>query len=165
MIRGLIVKVMGMQQARAAFDRYVSEAPDVGGVTVGIHEGAGVHPGTNARPNTSGDTVATVGAKMQFGGPDWPARPWLDTGLERAKPEIQQITRGAADIPLEDVLHMIGKAAQETIRQHIIDIRSPPNSQMTKDMKGSSNPLIDSGTLRTSVTYELTDTLPEAGIG
>ena len=153
-----------MQQARATLVRNLTQATDVGGVTVGIHEGAGIHPGTNQRPGT-GETVAEVGAKNHFGAGNIPARPWLDVGLQKAQPEIQRIVnRYGAELPLEQVLHMIGAAGQQAVQQYIVDLRTPPNSAETIAIKGSSNPLIDSGKMRLSVTYELTDEMPTEGL-
>ncbi len=158
------VAVRGMQAARVALARNITRATDVGGVTVGIHEGAGVHPGTNIRPGT-GETVAEVGAKNHFGTDKIPARPWLDVGLQLAQPEINRIVRRhGPERPLEEVLHMIGTTAQQHIQQYILDVQTPPNSQMTKDLKGSDNPLIDSDRMRQSVTYELTPELPPEGL-
>ena len=162
--RVINVAVRGMQAARAALVRNITRAVDVGGVTVGIHEGAGVHPGSNNRPGT-GETVAEVGAKNHFGTDKIPARPWLDVGLQQAQPDIQKIVRRhGADIPLEDVLHMIGTTSQQHIQQYIVDVNTPPNSPETIAMKGSSNPLIDTGLMRLSVTYELTPELPPEGL-
>ena len=158
--------VRGMQAARVALARNISRATDVGGVTVGIHEGAGVHPGTNIRPGT-GETVAEVGAKNHFGTDKIPARPWLDVGLQKAQPEIDQIVKRYGPIePLENVLERIGMAAQQHIQQYIVDLRTPPNSPATIALKrnNSDNPLIDSGLMRLSVTYELTPELPPEGL-
>jgi len=144
----------------------MTQATDVGGVTVGIHEGIGVHPGTNRQPGT-GETVAEIGAKNHFGdrASKIPARPWLDVGLQKAQPEINRIVKKYGPIePLEMVLHRMGQAGQDSVQQYIEDLRTPPNSKMTRDLKGSSNPLIDSGVMQKSVTYELTDELPEEGL-
>lgn len=159
----MVAAIRGMQQARATMMRNMARAVDVGGVTVGIHEGAGIHPGSNARPGT-GETVAEIGAKHHFG-IDVPARPWLDRGLEKAQPEINRIVqKHGATLPLEDVLHMIGTVSQQNIRQYVVDLRTPPNSQETIDRKGSDNPLIDTEKMLNSITYELSDELPPEGI-
>ena len=158
--------VRGMQLARANLVREMSRATDVGGVTVGIQEGVGIHPGTNQRPGT-GETVAEVGAKNHFGSKadNIPPRPWLDRGLEVAQPEINRIVqRYGATLPLEEVLAMIGKVAQESIQQYIEDLQTPPNSPQTIAIKGSANPLVDSGVMMNSITWEYVETLPPEGI-
>ena len=162
----ITVAVRGMQRARAALARQITQATDVGGVTVGIHEGVGIHPGSNNRPGT-GETVAEVGAKNHFGSKadNIPARPWLDRGLMAAKPEIDRIVKKyGPNEPLEDTLHRIGDEGVKAVRQYIVDIKSPPNSQMTKDIKGSDNPLVDTGVLGDSIAYELVPELPAEGL-
>ena len=158
--------VRGMQQARVNLARQMTNATDVGGVTVGIQEGVGVHPGTNRRPGT-GETVAEVGAKNHFGSKadNIPARPWLDRGLESVQPEINQLVKKhGATMPLSELLERIGKIAQNGVQQYIEDLKTPPNSQETKDIKGSENPLVDSGIMMNSVTWEYVEALPPEGI-
>ena len=41
------------------------------------------------------------------------------------------------------------------IQQSIRQLRTPPNSPLTIAMKGSSNPLINTGKLRNSVDFEI----------
>jgi hypothetical protein len=54
-------------------------------------------------------------------------------------------------------LQKLGVSAQGDIQSEITSLRSPPNSPVTIARKGSSNPLIDSGQLRQSVTYKVED--------
>ena len=56
-----------------------------------------------------------------------------------------------------DALANLGALAQGDIQAEITALRSPPNSPVTVKLKGSSKPLIDSGELRASVTWEITD--------
>jgi hypothetical protein len=50
-----------------------------------------------------------------------------------------------------------GTVAQDAIMQAIVDLQDPPNSPATIAKKGSSNPLIDTGHMRDSVTFEIRD--------
>ena len=50
-------------------------------------------------------------------------------------------------------LNQLGIDGQQDVRREITALRSPANSQATINAKGSSNPLIDSGHMRQSVTY------------
>jgi len=46
-----------------------------------------------------------------------------------------------------------GMTAQEAIREAIIELDTPPNAPATIEAKGSSNPLIDTGRMKDSVTW------------
>lgn len=50
-------------------------------------------------------------------------------------------------------LRQLGARAQGDIQGEITSLASPPNSPVTIAKKGSSNPLIDTGEMRGSVTY------------
>jgi hypothetical protein len=54
-------------------------------------------------------------------------------------------------------LRQLGTMAQGDIQSEITSLRSPPNSPVTIARKGSSNPLIDTGRMRQSVTYKVED--------
>ncbi len=54
-----------------------------------------------------------------------------------------------------DMLNQIGAKMSSDIQETIKDISSPENSDMTVERKGSSNPLIDSGRMRQSITWRL----------
>lgn len=51
--------------------------------------------------------------------------------------------------------NMIGLEMSGKIQKQLRDLRSPANSKMTVDKKGSSNPLIDSGQLVGSIRHEV----------
>ena len=51
-------------------------------------------------------------------------------------------------------LRKLGIKAQGDIRAEITFLQSPPNS-ITVELKGSSNPLIDSGEMRAAVTFKV----------
>jgi hypothetical protein len=131
------------------------------GVTVGIHEGAGIH--TNS---TTGDTVATIGAKNHFGLGNVPARPWLDVGVDKAADEIARMYELAEKHGWseQETLNAIGKAATDSVQQWIVELDSPPNSALTVALKGSANPLIDTGEMKNAVTYESVQDLPDEGL-
>jgi len=46
------------------------------------------------------------------------------------------------------------------IQQSIVDLKDPPNAPSTIARKGSSNPLIDTGNMRQSVTHEVVEGTP-----
>lgn len=52
-------------------------------------------------------------------------------------------------------LTKLGLRAKDDIQSSITSMSSPPNSPVTVALKGSSNPLIDTGKMRSSVTYDV----------
>lgn len=153
------VKVSGTNQALSNIKKALSNLVTDDFVTVGIHEDE------NARPE-KGINNATLGAIQHFGTDRIPARPWLDIGVEQSNQEyIQLITDGIADgLPIEQILNQLGIVAQASVQQYMVDLRTPPNAQSTITAKKSSNPLIDTGELRQSVTYKITQEKPIEGI-
>lgn len=58
---------------------------------------------------------------------------------------------------LRIVLSKLGILASDDIRMEIDALKSPPNSPVTIERKGSSNPLIDTGAMRQAVTWIIED--------
>ena len=58
---------------------------------------------------------------------------------------------------LRSSLTTLGIQAQGDIQKEIVSMRSPANSETTVRLKGSSNPLIDSGAMRQAVTWAIED--------
>lgn len=52
-------------------------------------------------------------------------------------------------------LDAIGVEFASLLKKYMNELDSPPNSGMTVAMKGSSNPLVDSGRLRNSITHKV----------
>jgi len=132
-------------------------------VTVGVQSDAGA--------DQDGTPIAAYAAYNEFGtrggasGGGWggpvPARPFLGstTDEERAKwgraadVAISQALAGARTF--EDGLGILGTMAQQDVQQKIVTLSSPPNSATTVDLKGSSNPLIDTGAMRQAIRYKV----------
>ncbi|ACG60364.1 hypothetical protein phiPLPE_42 [Iodobacter phage PhiPLPE] len=95
-----------------------------------------------------------------------PARPWLKPGVESGTPEylgiIQNRVSGGAG--MDAVLEEIGIVASGKVQQYMTDLKSPPNAKSTIAKKGSSNPLIADGHLRSSVTYAMQKNVPNEGL-
>lgn len=94
-----------------------------------------------------------------WGGPI-PERPFMRNSLRNntakyksmLKKSAAQIVTGKASVRV--VLARLGITAQQDIQTEITSLRSPPNAAMTIALKGSSNPLIDTGEMRQSVTWK-----------
>lgn len=95
-----------------------------------------------------------------WGGPI-PERPFMRNSIRNNKAKYQaalkssgaKILVGNGD--MEMALRRLGILAQGDIQSEITSLASPPNSPVTIKLKGSSNPLIDTGRMRQSVTWEL----------
>lgn len=131
-------------------------------VTVGIHEDAGAH-------SDAGMSNAELGAILHFGtnNGNIPPRPWLDAGVASGNVEYADIIQSGVESgeSLEQVLNTVGVVAVGKVQVYMTELKTPPNALSTIKMKGSANPLIDTGDLRGSVTYKVQKTTLEEGLG
>lgn len=116
----------------------------------------------DAGKHVTGDiTVAGIGYAHEYGTATLPERSFMRSTIKEKKKDIialqkkllKQIINGKMKV--ETGLGLLGEFMADTIRQKIVSISSPPNTQATIDAKGSSNPLIDTGQLKNSITYEV----------
>lgn len=95
-----------------------------------------------------------------WGGPI-PARPFLTNAVRDNRGTYRNALRVSAKKILlgttttRAVLSKLGILAQGHIQASITSMASPPNSPVTVALKGSSNPLIDSGEMRGAVTWDI----------
>lgn len=158
----ITLSVKDAQVAKEALQKAIEEAMTDKTLLVGIHEDAGNHEGDIN--NAQLGAVLHFGAKTGKNGKTViPARPWLDVGVEQGIDDYNAVIEEYGD-DLETALDVIGQMAAANAQQYMTDLKSPANSQATIDKKGSSNPLIDTGELRQSVTYSLTTERPEEGL-
>ncbi|WP_244651263.1 hypothetical protein [Rhizobium sp. CFBP 8762] len=95
-----------------------------------------------------------------WGGPI-PERPFMRNSMREnqskygsaLKASAAKILRGETNT--KQVLSKLGILAQGDIQEEITSLASPPNSPVTIALKGSSNPLIDSGEMRGAVTWKV----------
>ena len=134
-------------------------ARKAGHVAVGVVDGSG---GEEIRGE--GITMAGLAVVHEYGAPKVgiPARLPMTLTLERKAPEIQEAQkRLAAEIlrgmPTREALGLLGEFVSSEIRATIQAGLEPPNADATIKAKGSSKPLIDSGRLVNSYTYEVRD--------
>ena len=110
-----------------------------------------------------GTPVAAVGAWNEFGtqtstgGQHTPERPYFRQSIVEMKKDLPGVAKKVIDPKTMEVddhaANSIGAYAQGVIQTRIRDLRSPPNAPYTIAKKGSSNPLIDKGKMRQSVTW------------
>jgi hypothetical protein len=90
-----------------------------------------------------------------------PERSFMRSTLKEKKKEIIALQKKLlvkirkGETTVEDALGLIGDFTAAAISQKIVKLRSPANTAATIKRKGSSNPLIDTGQLKNSITYEV----------
>lgn len=124
-----------------------------GFVKVGIID-AGKHTDSNL-------TVATVGFYNEFGTSTIPERSFMRSTTKEKKKEIISLQKKllkkiqAGEMKTEQALGLLGSFVSGLISKKIVDIKKPENSPATIKKKKSSNPLIDTGQLKNSITWKV----------
>jgi hypothetical protein len=138
--------------------RRYSDAPKI--VKVGFPEGT--EAVTVSYPN--GTRVVDVAVGNEYGTDNVPARPFMDLSSADINNQCAPILEQSAVAlnnnntqQYDQLLDAAGNLAAGIVKQQITDLRSPPNAQSTIEHKGSSNPLIDTGLMRQTVTYKVVD--------
>lgn len=131
--------------------------------TIGLYEDSGrYHEGPytfrGKQRYGSGELVCQVGYNNEFGVPDKniPPRPFLVPGAEQsfnkaARQAILAIANGEGE---EIALEKAAQVIKQGIQRYITALQTPPNAPLTIMLKGSSNPLIDTGKMRRSISYK-----------
>lgn len=121
-------------------------------------------PSEHEKDTAPAEEPLTVGeiAEIHEFGLGVPRRSWLRDWFEEHKQEIEEdlrkITRGVllGKITKERGLEILGVKYQGQIQKRISDGEiEPPLAQRTIDAKGSSTPLIDTGQLRSAISWKL----------
>jgi hypothetical protein len=107
--------------------------------------------------------VAFIGAVHEFGAPNAgiPERPWLRPGVRSGSAEMQRLNRVNLIKMLRGqlnpavALRQLGAMAQGFVQKHIRSGDFTPLKPATIAAKGSSKPLIDTGQMVQSVTFEV----------
>lgn len=109
-------------------------------------------------------TLAGIAAANEYGTARIPSRPFMRTSVDSHADEYTgMLARGFGQIldsgrPVEAVLTEVGNEARTHMVEQIDN--SPawaaPNAPLTVALKGSSHPLIDTGTLRASIAFDVT---------
>jgi hypothetical protein len=143
----------------AALRRLLAMEVSAAAVKVGVLQSAGEHQDEHGEAVT----IAQVAAWNEYGTEDGhvPSRPAFRLAADDNRANIAtaqermigQVLEGKIDI--NTALQRVGMLVQGYVRRSIIDLADPPNAESTIKAKGSSNPLIDSGQLAQSITYEV----------
>ena len=133
-------------------ERFLREAGrgGVSGVKVGFFSTARYEDGT---------PVAAVAAWNEFGTKNIPERPFFRQAIAQMEDGIANIIKAGIKAETMVVDHrladQVGAYAQGQIQESITALREPPNSPSTIRAKQSSNPLVDTGFMRDSVTWQV----------
>jgi len=88
-----------------------------------------------------------------------PPRPFIQPSIKELRRYMPSIMRRYVDPrkPVIDkqVASLIGMRGQSITRRRIIPLIKPPNAPSTNRMKGSSNPLVDTGFLGRAVSWKV----------
>lgn len=108
---------------------------------------------------SDGKNVAQVAHDNEYGTSKIPPRPFFRNAIKENKKEWLQLYKDT-QFQTKDMLKtlgVVGTVIKDDIATSITDLSDPPNAPSTIKQKGSSNPLIDTGVMRNSVTYEITE--------
>lgn len=114
-------------------------------------------------PQGSSEDILDRAAYNEFGTRNIPERPFMRNGLRDGVPEIKRLSRSLASrimggrLSKQQGLNQLGIKGKSLIQESITALNDPVNSPTTIAIKGSSNPLIDTGEMRGAVTYEVTE--------
>lgn len=90
-----------------------------------------------------------------------PERAFLRNGYDLNKDAVirdaEQVLPGVVDGSLasDELLKMVGLILSSNIKDYATALDSPPNHPYTAERKGSNNPLVDTGDMIGSITYEV----------
>ena len=106
-----------------------------------------------------GTSVPAVAAWNEFGTKNIPERPFFRNALDTSKPKILRMLKQGVDpyalVVPSNLAHQIGAVVAGEVQESITDLKIPPNAPSTIAAKGSSNPLLDTGFMRQSVTWRV----------
>ena len=107
---------------------------------------------------STGEYVAQVAYWNEYGTTLSPPRPFFRNAIKDKSKEWLQLYKDT-QFQTKDMyktLGIVGPIVEGDIFTSITDLSSPPNAPYTIKKKGSYNPLIDTGFMRNSVSYEIT---------
>jgi len=125
-------------------------------IKVGVLSGTGEHSN-----NTRGQTVAEIAFWNEFGTKWAPARPFLRVTIRENRHLFKRMVKRLYKLIIKGKLShemaqkIIATKAMALVQKKIVSLQSPPNSPFTVDKKKSSSPLIDTGELKNSISWDV----------
>ena len=90
-----------------------------------------------------------------------PERSFLRSGFDENHEDILKTTEAVlpdvliGTMSVEQYAKTVGLQLASAIKEYAVNLSSPPNHPFTKEQKGSSNPLVDTGNMINGITYEV----------
>ncbi len=127
-------------------------------VKVGLQSGS-LHKGEGGEIS---DLVA-IGAIHEFGTKTIPERSFMRTTFDERQHQLNALkirlsrTISSGRMSVRQGLTILGEAMSNAIKKKITDIKLPPlkNPSEKRTGEGVANPLVDTGQLRSGITYEV----------
>lgn len=127
-------------------------------IKVGIVEGSGEIDGVDIAYYAA---VNEAGYKDETGKTVIPSRPfirsWIDSNENQILAVMQSVFRRVltGQLSAEEAMKLIGEFVQSGIKKNITQGSFEKNADSTIKKKGSSRPLIDTGTMRNAIRYRV----------
>lgn len=114
-----------------------------------------------------GTPVPMVAAVNEFGNPanNQPPRPFFRNAISEHEAEWGEKMAALIEggLAVDDALSTLGEIISDDIRESIRKLETPALSPVTVAKKGFSKPLIDTGNMLNSVSYEVGEIEPSTG--
>lgn len=156
---------------RRKFDTVLKQAREMDGVvTIGVHGDSPSYVRGQGEPATG----PQVAAFNEFGTLDMygisepnngrvgvPERSFIRSTVDAQQSKYRKVIEVLfrqvlmGEQSKRKALGIIGAAVKADIQQKIVTLRDPPNAERTIEAKGSSNPLINDGQLKNSITWRV----------
>lgn len=118
-------------------------------------------PKGKAQAYPDGTSVVDVAAWNVFGTKSIPQRDFMALArrgiVKNCEPLLKELAKLEEGRGAESLRKAIGEAGKAAIQNAITDLNDPPNASSTIAAKGSSNPLINTGRMLNSVSYDVRD--------
>lgn len=77
----------------------------------------------------------------------------IDKVMKQTDRAISAVVAGTMSV--DDMLDLCGEQLATAIKEYARELSSPPNSSLTTEWKGSSNPLVDTGNMIASIDWKV----------
>ncbi len=139
--------------------RLLKELAKSGEITVGIHEAEGA--AQKEGDDGGGERLIDIAIIHEFGAESAGIprrsfiRDWQDEGEKAHEDQQRKVARAVVEgkLDTETACNRLGVLWQAEVQKRLSDGIPPPNAPATIRRKGSSKPLIDTGQLRSAITF------------
>lgn len=136
--------------------RFYAAIKEIAGmeVRVGFQAGEAEHEGVD---------ICEIAAFNELGTANIPSRPFLrnsvDTNMDKISGNLEIWCNGVlyGEMQAHELMTNMGMLMKGLIQEEIVKGNFAPNSPATIQKKGSDKPLIDTGTMRESVNYQIVE--------